>query len=180
VLEGRTVGFLTSIADVEDAELIGPWQTVVGGGGRPLLLAPERGSVGTVLHDRAPVAVYRVDRALGEVTAAELDLLVLPGGALNCDSLRTDRAAVALVRAMAEAGRPIAAICHAPWLLVEADVVEGKHLTSWPSLATDIRNAGATWVDAPTVTSMERYPLLTTRRPDDLPAFDAALVQLAA
>lgn len=149
-------------------------------GWRPVLLAPRRGSVLTVVHDVAPVGTYPVDRAVGEVGAADLDLLVLPGGPLNVDALRLDRSSVRLVRAMAGAGKPIAAMCHGPWLLVEADVVEGKQLTSYPSLATDIRNAGAQWVDAPTVLSVEQYPLLTSQHPDDLAAFDEALVRLAA
>jgi protease I len=179
-LDGRTVGFLASLGGVEDAELMLPWQAVVARGWSPLLLAPSRGSVRTVVHDVAPVGTYPVDRTVGDVSEADLDLLVLPGGPLNVDALRLDAASVRLVREMAGAGKPIAAICHGPWLLVEADVVEGKRLTSYPSLATDIRNAGARWVDAPTVLSVERYPLLTSRRPDDLAAFDEALVRLAA
>ncbi|MDO8105659.1 DJ-1/PfpI family protein [Isoptericola sp. b441] len=180
MLAGRTVGFLTSHAGVEDAELTQPWRTVQLAGGRPVLLAPGPGNVLTVVHDVAPAGVYRVDRPVDRVRQGDLDLLVIPGGPLNADALRTDPDSVRLVREMAKAGKPVAAICHGAWLLVEADVVEGKQLTSYPSLATDIRNAGASWVDEPIVLSGERYPLLTCRRPDDLGAFDQALAQLAA
>ncbi|MCV2395502.1 DJ-1/PfpI family protein [Actinotalea sp. M2MS4P-6] len=180
MLEGRVVGFLTDVTGVEDAELAVPWQAVLAAGGRPVLVAPRAGRVLTVLDGAAPAGAYPVDRTLAQVCPDDLAMLVLPGGTLSCDALRMDPAAVALVRGMAEAGKPIAAASHAPWLLIEADVVEGKELTSFPSLATDIRNAGAIWVDEPTVVSERRYPLLTMRRADDLPAFTEALPRLAA
>lgn len=183
MLRGRVVGFLTDTTGVEDSELAVPWQTVLAAGGTPVLVAPRAGRVHTVLDgvDGAmPAGVYPVDRTVAQVGPDDLDVLLLPGGALGCDRLRTDAAAVALVRAMARAGKPIAAAGHAPWLLIEADVIEGVELTSAPSLATDVRNAGAVWLDAPTVVSARRFPLLTMRRPDDLPVFTDALPGLAA
>jgi protease I len=116
---------------------------------------------------------FAVDKTLDQVNAADFDALVLPGGVANPDKLRMDRRAVALVRDFLDADKPIAAICHAPWLLVEADAVRGRTLTSWPSLQTDIRNAGGTWVDKQVQVDQK---LITSRKPDDLPAFCKRIV----
>ncbi|MBO1752288.1 type 1 glutamine amidotransferase [Actinotalea sp. BY-33] len=170
-LDGRTVVFVTAMRGIEEPELVEPWKAVLEHGGTPLLVAPEAGEVKAVVGDLDPAGTYPVDRVLGEVGAEDLDLLVLPGGTVNADSLRLEKEAVALVRAVAEAGKPIAAVCHGPWALVEADLLAGKTLTSYPSLQTDIRNAGGTWQDAEVVVCHERFPLVTSRTPDDLPAF---------
>lgn len=179
-LTGKTVVFLTSTRGVEEPELTEPWKAVQEAGGTPLLVAPEAGEVRAVNNDLDPGGTYPVDRTVAEVSVDDLDALVLPGGTVNADSLRLEADAIALVRAVAEAGKPVAAICHGPWALVEAGVVEGKTLTSYPSLQTDLRNAGATWTDEEAVVDRERFPLVTSRDPDDLPAFTARLVELFA
>lgn len=179
-LTGKTVVFLTSTRGVEEPELTEPWKAVQEAGGTPLLVAPEAGEVRAVNNDLDPGGTYPVDRTVAEVSVDDLDALVLPGGTVNADSLRLEADAIALVRAVAEAGKPVAAICHGPWALVEAGVVEGKTLTSYPSLQTDLRNAGATWTDEEAVVDRERFPLVTSRNPDDLPAFTARLVELFA
>lgn len=179
-LTGKTVVFLTSTRGVEEPELTEPWKAVQEAGGTPLLVAPEAGEVRAVNNDLDPGGTYPVDRTVAEVSVDDLDALVLPGGTVNADSLRLEADAIALVRAVAEAGKPVAAICHGPWALVEAGVVEGKTLTSYPSLQTDLRNAGATWTDEEAVVDRERFPLVTSRGPDDLPAFTARLVELFA
>lgn len=179
-LTGKTVVFLTSTRGVEEPELTEPWKAVQEAGGTPLLVAPEAGEVRAVNNDLDPGGTYPVDRTVAEVSVDDLDALVLPGGTVNADSLRLEADAIALVRAVAEAGKPVAAICHGPWALVEPGVVEGKTLTSYPSLQTDLRNAGATWTDEEAVVDRERFPLVTSRDPDDLPAFTARLVELFA
>lgn len=177
-LTGRTVVFLTSSKGIEEPELTEPWRVVTEHGGTALLVAPERGEVHAVNNDLEPGGTYPVDRTYDEVRAADLDLLVIPGGTVNADSLRLEEQAVALVRAVAEAGKPIAAICHGPWALVEAGQVSGKTLTSYPSLATDIRNAGGSWEDREVVVDREGYPLVTSRNPDDLKAFTSAILEM--
>ena len=180
-LTGAKVAFLTSMAGVEDPELAVPWTAVLDAGGAAELVAPQEGDVATVAHDLEPVASYPVTRLLDAVVAAEFDALVIPGGTVNADRLRVLPAAQALVRGFVEAGKPVAAICHGPWLLIDAGVVDGATLTSYPSLATDLRNAGATWVDAEASVWQERgWPLVTSRGPDDLPAFCTMLVEVVA
>jgi protease I len=120
---------------------------------------------------------FPVDRAVGDASAEDYDALMLPGGVANPDNLRTHPEAVAFVRAFFDAGKPVAAICHAPWTLVEADVVRGRTLTSWPSLQTDLRNAGATWVDEEVVVDGS---LVTSRKPDDLKAFNVKMIEAVA
>lgn len=180
-LTGRTVAFLTSAKGIEEPELATPWKTVVDEGGTPVLVSAEAGTVRTVNNDLDPGGEYPVDRTLDQVSADEVDALVIPGGTVNADTLRTQEGAQALVKAVLGAGKPVAAICHGPWTLIEAGVVDGVTLTSYPSLATDLRNAGATWVDQEVVVSQAAgSTLITSRNPDDLPAFSAAVVDAVA
>lgn len=176
-LRGRRVAFLVANEGVEEVELTQPWESVEQAGGDPVLVAPEEGEVQMMNHldkgDRRPV-----DRTVEGVRVAEFDGLILPGGVANPDRLRQDRLAVEFVRALIDAGKPIAAICHAPWTLVEADAVRGRTLTSWPSLQTDIRNAGGHWVDDKVVLCRNGPNLLiTSRKPDDLADFNAAVLE---
>jgi protease I len=168
---GKRVAFLTANEGVEQVEFTEPWQALRDAGIATVLLAPKPGTMQAFNHlDKADT--FAVDVAVGAAQAADYDLLVLPGGVANPDKLRTDADAVAFVRAFAETGTPIAVICHGPWTLVEADVVRGRTLTSWPSLKTDLRNAGASWVDEELVTCTNGPgPIISSRKPDDLPAF---------
>jgi deglycase len=171
-LNGRTVAFLVANEGIEQVELTEPWQAVEKAGGTPRLLAPETGTAQAFNHlDKADT--FDVDQAVAEADVAAYDALVLPGGVANPDALRTDDDAVAFVRRFVESGKPVAAICHAPWTLVEADVLRGRRLTSWPSLQTDVRNAGGEWVDEEVVVDGN---LITSRKPDDLPAFNDRLL----
>ncbi len=180
-LSGRTIAFLTANSGVEQVELTTPWEAVLAEGGTPVLVAPEKGTVQAFNNDVEKGDTFDVDREVGEVSVDDFAALVLPGGTTNPDSLRLDAEAVALVKAFAGAGKPIASICHGPWMLVEADVVRGKALASWPSLQTDIRNAGGEWRDEQAVTCREgSFPLVTSRNPDDLDAFVAASVDVFA
>jgi protease I len=165
-LEGKRVALLATDG-VEQVELTEPWTKVQEEGGRPELISLESGTIQGFRHlDKGDT--FSVDRAVADANADDYDGLVLPGGVANPDFLRTDEDAVRFVRAFFEAGKPVAAICHGPWTLVEADVVRGRTLTSWPSLKTDIRNAGGEWVDE--AVHVENG-LVTSRKPDDLPAF---------
>ncbi|WKX73252.1 type 1 glutamine amidotransferase domain-containing protein [Streptomyces sp. XD-27] len=172
------VAFLVAPKGVEQMELIRPWDAVRSHGGDPYLVSTKPGTVQAFRH-LDPAEAYEVDRVVGETSARDYDALALPGGVANPDALRMDARAVRLVKEFFDAGKPVAAICHAPWMLVEADVVRGRTLTSWPSLRTDIRNAGGTWVDEQVVVC-ERGPntLITSRKPADLPAFCETLVHV--
>ena len=171
-VDGRTIAFLVAGEGIERVELTEPWEAVTEDGHTALLVSTEAGEVELTDHG-TPAGTQSVDRTSGEVTAADVDALVLPGGVANPDALRMDEQAVTLVREMVEAGKPVFAICHAPWVLAEADVVRGRKVTSFPSLRTDLVNAGAEWVDEPLVIDEGLY---TSRRPDDLPAFCEALL----
>jgi protease I len=175
-LQGKTVAFLVAPEGVEQVELTDPWQAVVEAGGTPRLVSTQAGRVRAFNHlDRGDT--FAVDDVVDKVSAADYDALVLPGGVANPDALRQHADAVAFVRDFFEAGKPVAAICHAPWTLIEADVVRGRTLTSWPSLRTDLANAGAQWVDEQVhVCTGGPNALITSRNPDDLPAFGDALV----
>ena len=165
-LEGRTVAFLATDG-VEQVELTEPWKKVEEEGGTPELISLESGEIQGFQHlDKGDT--FPVDRAVADADEGDYDGLVLPGGVANPDFLRADEDAVRFVRAFFEAGKPVAAICHGPWTLVEADVVRGRTLTSWPSLETDIKNAGGEWVDEEVQVDSG---LVTSRKPDDLPAF---------
>ncbi|WP_051830170.1 type 1 glutamine amidotransferase domain-containing protein [Streptomyces novaecaesareae] len=175
-LTGRTIAFLVAPYGVEQVELTSPWQAVAEAGGTPRLLSTAPGRIQAVRH-RAPGDTFAVDAVVAEADQAGYDGLVLPGGVANPDHLRLDRAAVAFVHAHCAAGRPAAAICHAPWTLIEADAVRGRTLTSWPSLRTDLVNAGAHWVDeAVHVCRDGPGVLVTSRKPGDLPLFEDAFV----
>ena len=168
----KHIAFLTAAEGIEAVELTDPWEAVSGAGHTPELISPESGEVQLFNHlDKAETR--SVDKTVADADVADYDALVLPGGVANPDALRTDAAAVAFVKAFVESGKPVAAICHAPWTLVEAGVVDGRRLTSWPSLQTDIRNAGGEWVDEEVVKDDN---LITSRNPDDLPAFSKALL----
>ncbi|URN17598.1 MULTISPECIES: type 1 glutamine amidotransferase domain-containing protein [Streptomyces] len=172
------IAFLVAPEGVEQVELTKPWQAVTDAGDSPELVSTASGEVRAFHHlDKADT--FPVDRTVDEVSPDLYDALVLPGGVANPDALRMDEGAVAFVRGFFEAGKPVAAICHAPWTLVEADVLRGRRLTSWPSLRTDVRNAGGEWVDEEVVVC-DGGPgaLVTSRKPDDLPAFCSAFTEV--
>jgi protease I len=172
-LNGKKIAFLTANEGVEEVELTEPLRAVTEAGAKAELLAPEAGEVQAFNHlDKAET--YAVDKAVGDAAAEEYDGLVLPGGVANPDNLRTHPEAVSFVREFFSAGKPVGVICHGPWTLIEAGVVDGRKLTSWPSLQTDLRNAGAEWVDEEVVVD---NGLVTSRKPDDLEAFNAKIVE---
>ncbi len=172
-LDGKRVAFLVAQEGIEEVELTEPWKAVEEAGGEPELIAPEEGQVQAFNHlDKA--STFTVDTPLTDADADRYDALVLPGGVANPDQLRTDERAIAFVRNIFSAGKPVGVICHGPWTLVEADVVRDRKLTSWPSLQTDIRNAGGEWVDEQVVVDQG---LVSSRRPDDLEAFCAKIVE---
>jgi protease I len=156
----------------EESELFGPREILLGKGAEVTLASLDRDEIMATVHDE-PGKRITPDLTIEEAREDDYDALLLPGGVGNPDRLRNDQAAVALIRAFDRAGKPIGAICHAPWLLAEADLLRGKRATSWPSIRTDIRNAGAEVVDEAAVTDGH---LVTSRKPDDVPAFTAALI----
>ncbi|MBD3933486.1 type 1 glutamine amidotransferase [Streptomyces chumphonensis] len=171
------VAFLAAPEGVEQVELTEPWQAVKDAGGTPELLSTRSGTL-QAFHHLDKGDTFPVDREVGRAGMEDHDGLVLPGGVANPDLLRTDERAVDFVKGFFERGKPVAVICHGPWTLIEADVVRGRRLTSWPSLRTDLRNAGATWVDEEVV-RCEDGPnvLISSRKPGDLKAFCAAFVR---
>ena len=170
-LQGKTIAFLVATEGIEQVELTEPWKAVTDAGMTAVLIAPEAGTAQAFNHlDKADT--FDVDVTVASADVADYAALVLPGGVANPDNLRTDSDAVAFVRQFVQSGKPVAAICHAPWTLIEADVVRGRNLTSWPSLQTDLRNAGATWEDREVVVDDN---LITSRNPDDIPAFTREL-----
>jgi protease I len=171
-LDGKRVAFLAADG-VEQVELTEPWKAVENEGGQPELISIEEGEIQGFEHlDHGDK--FNVDKTVAEADPDDYDGLVQPGGVANPDFLRVDEDAVRFTRAFFEAGKPVAEICHGPWMLVEADVVRGRKVTSWPSLKTDIRNAGGEWVDEEVVVD---NGLVTSRKPDDLPAFCEKLVE---
>ena len=174
-LKDRRIAFLATDG-VEQVELTEPWKAVKSAGGLPELVSLETGSIQGLNHDEK-ADTFAVDHAIDEVSPDDYDGLVLPGGVANPDALRMDDRAVRFVQGFFEQGKPTGVICHGPWMLVEADVVRGRTLTSWPSLRTDIRNAGGAWVDREVVVD---GGLVTSRNPDDLPAFCDTLVEKLA
>ena len=175
-LDGKRVAFLMANEGVERIELEEPLRAVRGAGATVELIAPEAGTIQTFDHlDKAET--YTADRAVGDADPGDYDAVVVPGGVANPDALRQDADAVRFLKEIVGAGKPAGLICHAPWMLVEADLVRGRTVTSWPSLQTDIRNAGGEWVDEEVVVDSG---LVTSRKPDDLPAFCAKVVEEVA
>ena len=171
-LEDRRVAFLFTDG-VEQVELTEPLDAVRKAGAETDLISLKKGEVEAWNHfDKGDK--FKVDHAVGDVNASDYDALVLPGGVANPDQLRTDQHAVKFVRDFFEQKKPVGVICHGPWMLVEADVAKGRKVTSWPSLQTDLRNAGANWVDEEVVVD---NGLVTSRKPDDLPAFCAKVME---
>ncbi|UQA90833.1 type 1 glutamine amidotransferase domain-containing protein [Streptomyces halobius] len=165
------IAFLVAPQGVEEIELTEPWQAVLDSGDTPHLISTRPDDIQAYDHlEKADT--FPVDRTVGAAKVGDYVGLVLPGGVANPDALRMDKAAVKFVKGFFDAGKPVAAICHAPWTLIEADVVRGRTLTSWPSLQTDIRNAGGTWVDEQVkVCTARPNTLITSRKPGDLEAF---------
>ncbi|MDC2957728.1 type 1 glutamine amidotransferase [Streptomyces gilvifuscus] len=172
------IAFLTAPEGVEQIELTDSWQAAKDAGHEPVLVSTKSGEVQAFNHlDKADT--FPVDEVVGETSASSFGALVLPGGVANPDFLRMDDKAVSFVRDFFDQGRPVAAICHAPWTLIEANVVRGRVLTSWPSLRTDIRNAGGTWVDEQVkICDHGTNKLVTSRKPDDLKAFCDAFLHV--
>jgi protease I len=158
----------------EESELFGPREILLGRAADVVLASPDLKPIQATVHDD-PGKTIRPDITVEQARVEDFDALILPGGVRNPDHLRTNKAAVDLVRAFVEEGKPVAAICHGPWLLVEADVLRGRTATSWPSIRTDLRNAGANVIDEPAVIDGN---LVTSRKPDDVPAFTQALISL--
>jgi len=172
-LDGRRVAILAADG-VERVELEQPRQALEEAGAGTEVLSPHDGTIAAREADLHEAGTFQVDRLVGDASVDEYDALLLPGGTVNPDQLRADPVAVAFVRAFVDSGKPVAAICHGPWTLVEADRVRGRRLTSWPSVRTDLRNAGAEVVDEEVVTDGS---LTTSRSPEDLPAFSRRIVQ---
>jgi protease I len=172
-LNGKTIAILVANEGIEQVELVEPRKALEDAGATVHLIAPEDGEVQAFNHlDKADT--FPVDKTTADADASDYDGLMLPGGVANPDNLRMHEDAVALVAGFVNAGKPIAAICHAPWTLIQAGAVKGRTLTSWPSLQTDLRNAGANWVDEEVVVDQG---LVSSRKPDDLPAFCAKVVE---
>lgn len=177
-LRDMRVAFLVANEGIEQVELTKPWDAITKAGGRPELIAPQSGKAQAVNH-LEPADKFDVDGTTADLEVANYDAVVLPGGVANPDQLRMDEKAVSFVRAMVDAGKPVAAICHGPWTLIESDVVRDRTLTSWPSLHTDVTNAGGHWVDEEVVVcKSDQTPntLITSRKPDDLPAFCKTMI----
>jgi len=174
-LKGFTVAMLVT-GGFEESELVEPKKALEAAGAAARIVSPVPGEVQSARHG-APGGMFRVDAVLGQTHAGEYDALLLPGGVASPDRLRIMPAAVAFVKHFVESGKPIAAICHGPWTLIEAGGARGRRLTSWPSLKTDLVNAGAKWTDEPVVVD---GVLVTSRRPDDLPVFNAKMLEAFA
>jgi len=172
-LQGKKIAFLTANEGVEQVELVEPLEAVREAGAEAELLAPEEGEIQAFNHlDKGDT--FGVDRAVEDANASEYDGLVLPGGVASPDQLRTKPEALEFVRGFFEAGKPVGVICHGPWTLIDAGVARGRTLTSWPSLQADLRNAGAEWVDEEVHVDQG---LVSSRKPDDLKAFKAKIVE---
>jgi protease I len=172
-LDGKKIAFLATDG-VEQSELTEPWKAVEDEGGTPELVSLEEGQIQGVKSEIEKKDKFEVDTVVADADASDYDGLILPGGVMNPDKLRADEDAVAFVRAFMEARKPVGAICHGPWTLVEAGVVEGRKMTSYPSIQTDLKNAGANWVDEEVVVD---DGLVTSRSPRDLDAFCSKVVE---
>ena len=173
-LRGRKVAILLAPAGSEQIEFTEPKKAVQNAGANVDVISMQPGEARTCNHDLEPGETFTVDKTFGQVSAKDYDALIVPGGTVGADKLRGDASAVRFIRSFFEAGKPAGVICHGPWTLVEANVLRDRTLTSWPTLATDIRNAGGTWVDQDVVTDQG---LVTSRGPDDLPSFCAKIVE---
>src|SRR5690242_9336998 len=171
-INGKRVAILATDG-VERVELLEPRKALDAGGARTTVVSPKQGSIKGWEHDHWGEDI-KVDQLLDNASADDFDALMLPGGVMNPDHLRQDQKAVNFVRSFFDAGKPVAAICHAPWMLIEANAVDGRSVTSWPSLRTDLENAGAEWVDREVVTD---NGLVTSRKPDDIPAFNRKMIE---
>ncbi len=171
-LTGKRVAILATDG-VEQVELTQPRQALDGAGAITMVVSPKEGTIKGWQHDKWGDPI-KVDVPLGQTRASEFDALLIPGGVMNPDTLRMDKSAVDFVRSFFSEGKPVAAICHGPWLLVEAGVLRGRSVTSWPSLQTDIRNAGGDWTDREVVTD---EGLVTSRKPEDIPAFSKKMIE---
>jgi protease I len=171
-LKGRKVAILATDG-VEQAELTEPKKALDQAGATTHVVSPKKGEIRAWKSKEWGESI-KVDKTLDQVKASEYDALVLPGGVINPDHLRTDANAVNFVRELAQSGKPVAAICHGPWTLIEAGVVKGKKVTSWPSLKTDLKNAGANWVDEQVVLDGN---FITSRKPEDIPAFSQKIIE---
>jgi protease I len=172
-LDGKKIAFLAADG-VEQSEFTEPWKAVEQEGGSPELVSLEEGEIQGVEHDLEKRDTFAVDRVVADADPSDYDGLVLPGGVMNPDKLRLDEKAVDFVRSFVESRKPVGAICHGPWTLVEAGVVEGREMTSYPSIQTDLKNAGANWVDKEVVVD---DGLVTSRSPRDLDAFCSKVVE---
>jgi protease I len=172
-LSGKRIAFLMSNEGVEQVEYFDPRKAVEEAGAEVDVIATEAGEVQGIEHlDKAET--WQADKSTKEAKADDYDGVVMPGGVANPDNLRTDKDAVRFLREFFAAGKPVGAICHAPWMLIEADVVGGRKVTSYPSLQTDVRNAGGNWVEEEVVVDSG---LVTSRKPDDIPAFNSKIVE---
>lgn len=172
-LNGKTVAILLAPRGSEDAEFTKPKAALEAAGAKVVVVGMEAGEGETFANDLNPVAKYPIDATLDDVSAEDFDLLVVPGGTVGADKFRLDSKTIAFTNAFGDLGKPVAAICHAPWLLIEAGLAKGRRLTSYKSLRTDLENAGAIWVD---VEVAEDNGVITSRDPDDLPAFNKAII----
>ena len=174
-LDGKKILVIATNYGVEQDEIVVPTDQLRERGATVTVAGQESGSIATLVGDKDPGKDVDVDTTYDGVDAGDFDALVVPGGTINADTIRQDATAVALVKSFVEAGKPVAAICHGPWTLVEAGVLTGRTITSFPSLQTDIRNAGAEWVDREVQVDETNGTIITSRNPDDLPAFVDAI-----
>ena len=173
-LDGKRIAILISPKGTEEPEFVQPKKAVEDAGAAVTVVSTESGTAQTVNNDLEDGGSYAIDKTFGEVSASDFDGLVIPGGTVGADTLRASEDAVSFIRSFFEQKKPVGAICHAPWTLAEADVLRGRTVTSYHSIQTDLRNAGATWVDEEVVTD---EGLVTSRNPDDLPAFCSKIVE---